>query len=983
MAMVLALAILVLWAVLTYELSDSARNALEIAQLSLAVLLLADYAYQAATAEIFAEFVLSFVTFAFLVGALSGVLVFFVPGWPALQFLCVTRLYTGFERLGVVDDSSLFLSAAKLAMIILTILVFATGFLLLWETQVYAVQQLTFLDGFYFAWVTLSTVGYGDITPMSVLSQVTVILLILVVFIVVPLQTGRVVALMRRRGRSSLSRGLGHAHPFAVVGRPSISTLATVLRETSPHTFLVVVFTAEPHDEMKKFLRIRAIKHRSAFLCGDVLSEGLLLTAQVPRARVLFVVDEAPHVTDSGAPVLAFDDIRIETKERIHEGATATGEYVTFTPPPCDISAALRVGALRASAPSSRILSVASTREGALHARLMGASNVLVVPELAAALLVKGILAPGSATLLVAALQSRISRIRHHSRKVQKRLRRRAKSFLRDKKHLELYDDAALVEKVVRERPRDASETRGLALLAASLDIDAFGDGLTSDFDTVTAGRSFEDVPFSEAAANLYITYEAFLVGFRNTSDAPGDFCVGPGSGRISFGAELVVVSAFNVPRVVEFVNVTEDNIAHAGLLFDETRGAAPPTEREPASEDDARSQQLRSREKLRLEGGKRFLATDFPLLTPLETPRSTYEASQPSTFSSESDEAEAGLYVILGIHPHIRTIVKALHRSHPTAVVLLLALTDIESLSYITRGFTLDVVTRMSEDVFRDYIGHERSPLLFIQGSPLSPTTLRRAGVALPFCAGILGISEQIHESATFTRGLGPLLLNAVGLALCDVDVGMYPPVFFIASPGIFRLMAGPFDVANRKKTAKSRSLSWELPYREYLSLPFSAGNVISEQFLMSLLPREAVAPLEANIIRDLIAHEKRGRLLTVRVSAEMDQSQFSEIFFHALMGGIVPNKRPLLILGLRGSSAATDMLLGLNRREFADASWDALDDLDPLLCVMRVSRGRKVFVCPGPDFHISEGDLLIALETTCPVVTPDFINGISLSTP
>ena len=48
----------------------------------------------------------------------------------------------------------------------------------------------------YFVVVTLSTVGYGDVTPQSEEGRVSVIVLIIIVIVLIPKQTNELIRLM-------------------------------------------------------------------------------------------------------------------------------------------------------------------------------------------------------------------------------------------------------------------------------------------------------------------------------------------------------------------------------------------------------------------------------------------------------------------------------------------------------------------------------------------------------------------------------------------------------------------------------------------------------------------------------------------------------------------------------------------------------------------------------------------------------------------
>jgi hypothetical protein len=57
-------------------------------------------------------------------------------------------------------------------------------------------DELSFHQCLYFVVVTLSTVGYGDITPMTPIGRVLVMLVILITIVLIPRQTNELLRLM-------------------------------------------------------------------------------------------------------------------------------------------------------------------------------------------------------------------------------------------------------------------------------------------------------------------------------------------------------------------------------------------------------------------------------------------------------------------------------------------------------------------------------------------------------------------------------------------------------------------------------------------------------------------------------------------------------------------------------------------------------------------------------------------------------------------
>ena len=54
-------------------------------------------------------------------------------------------------------------------------------------------------DALYFVIITITTVGYGDITPQQTISRMAALLMVSTTFVLLPLQTSKLIELQLRR----------------------------------------------------------------------------------------------------------------------------------------------------------------------------------------------------------------------------------------------------------------------------------------------------------------------------------------------------------------------------------------------------------------------------------------------------------------------------------------------------------------------------------------------------------------------------------------------------------------------------------------------------------------------------------------------------------------------------------------------------------------------------------------------------------------
>nr|WP_041819634.1 potassium channel family protein [Streptomyces davaonensis] len=151
--------------------------------------------------------------------------------------------------------------------------------------------SLDFLDAFYYATVTLSTTGYGDITPVSDTARLTNILVITpmrVLFLIILVGTTLEVLTERTREEWRLNRWRSALRDHTVVvgfgtkGRSAIQTVcATGLRKeqvivVDPSSKVIDAATAEGY----------------AGIVGDATRSDVLKRAEVHRARKIIIATQ-------------------------------------------------------------------------------------------------------------------------------------------------------------------------------------------------------------------------------------------------------------------------------------------------------------------------------------------------------------------------------------------------------------------------------------------------------------------------------------------------------------------------------------------------------------------------------------------------------------------------------------------------------------------------------------------------------------------
>jgi voltage-gated potassium channel len=156
-----------------------------------------------------------------------------------------------------------------------------------------------FLDAAYYATVTLSTTGYGDITPVSDTARLVNILVITplrVLFLIILVGTTLEVLTERTRQQWRIGRWRSTVREHTVVigyGTKGRSAVQTLLGQGVPKDSIVVV------DPQQKVIE-QAVRDGLVGVVGDATRTDTLLRAELPRASQVVI---APQRDDTAVLV--------------------------------------------------------------------------------------------------------------------------------------------------------------------------------------------------------------------------------------------------------------------------------------------------------------------------------------------------------------------------------------------------------------------------------------------------------------------------------------------------------------------------------------------------------------------------------------------------------------------------------------------------------------------------------------------------------
>jgi voltage-gated potassium channel len=182
---------------------------------------------------------------------------------------------------------------------------------------------LSLLDAFYYAVVTLSTTGYGDITPASESARLVNILVIAparVAFLIILVGTTLEVLTERYRDNIRLTRWRKQVKDHVIVcgyGTKGRSAVSALLEDGIPKDRIVVV-------EKDPLVARQATAAGLAVVEGSATRSAVLIDAEVQRAKAVIVAahsDEAAVLITLTARQLTSGRVRIVTAAREAENA--------------------------------------------------------------------------------------------------------------------------------------------------------------------------------------------------------------------------------------------------------------------------------------------------------------------------------------------------------------------------------------------------------------------------------------------------------------------------------------------------------------------------------------------------------------------------------------------------------------------------------------------------------------------------------------
>eukprot|EP01129_Flabellula_baltica_P013262 TRINITY_DN6128_c0_g1_i1.p1 TRINITY_DN6128_c0_g1~~TRINITY_DN6128_c0_g1_i1.p1 ORF type:complete len:857 (-),score=157.55 TRINITY_DN6128_c0_g1_i1:229-2799(-) len=242
------------------------------------------------------SYVMSPVAIANLLNTLQGLQILWNPyfSWFFHPFRCFS-VYDALSRINVkVNRGAFSKKRNEIILYLITIVCFlfgVSGTLFTMENQFYGGPLYNLFDSFYFIIISLTTVGYGDISPATPLGKIAISVVIVSAIAIIPRLTNNLVSILQNRRTSTYDNRNTHVVMYIEPQANATFFLKEFFHEDRQFSSVNLAIICEDlHSDVKELIKLPYLRNRIDWLEGDLAFSRDIQRTKIREADAAFFI---------------------------------------------------------------------------------------------------------------------------------------------------------------------------------------------------------------------------------------------------------------------------------------------------------------------------------------------------------------------------------------------------------------------------------------------------------------------------------------------------------------------------------------------------------------------------------------------------------------------------------------------------------------------------------------------------------------------